>query len=145
MSLYLLGTETTGKEKNLFSLMLEQDILPCFIEMKQKHIMNSLKAGMKLSAINTHAVLTIDGSIPQITSFVVDGVPTKLGKNFKDNDISVKKYAQQSSPAQQTFDICKVFPNLAKAVKMEAYLNPTLEELAEIADPLVLKAIADYK
>ena len=72
-------------------------------------------------------------------------MPTKLGKKFKDNDISVNKYAQQSSPARQTFDISKVFPNLAEAVKMEAHLNPTLEELAKIADPLVLKAIADYK
>lgn len=125
--------------------MLTQDVLPAFLEMKGKHIENSVKAGIPLADINTHAVLTIDGAIPQITSFVVNGVPTSIGQKFKDNDISVNKYAQQCSPAQQTFDICKVFPNLAEAVKMEAYLNPTLEQLAEIADPLVLKAIFDYK
>ena len=108
VSLYLCGTETCGKDKELFSMMCEYDILPLFKSMKKYHIDESLQSGIALNDINTHAVLTCDVVISTITSLVVIGVPTAMGLEFIDNNIRINKFAQQSSMSSNLL----IFPML---------------------------------
>ena len=65
VSVYILS-DIDGQEQELFTKMLDCDVIPLFRLMQDSERILCLKAGIREDQINLHGVLTLDGAIHQI-------------------------------------------------------------------------------